>query len=205
MSARHCERSATKEWVESERRPVILQTRQGNEMSALISGLIGAVVAVGLATLVQRRQKSAMTDGEGWKTLRSSWLLNGTFVACVAFTALISYFLLSGGSSRADAQAQNLYALALAIVFGLGAIYLGWTTYGRTIAWNDRELRVRTVAGRESVRSISDVQSIRKSDAHGDYRITFRDGSKLVFSAYMHGANELVAALPQNAIHPARR
>ena len=168
-------------------------------MSALISGLVGALVAVALAAVAQRSQKSALADGENWKALRSSWLLNGTFVACVAFTALITYFLLSGGSPRPDAQTQNLYALALAVAFGLGAIYLGWTTYGRSIAWNDKELRVRTVAGRETVRSISDVQSVRKSDARGDYRIKFRDGSTLVFSAYMHGANELVAALPKAA------
>ena len=168
-------------------------------MSAVISGLVGAVIAVALATLAQRKQRSAATDREGWKALRSSWLLNGTFVACVAFTALIAVFLLSGGSSRPDAPTQNLYALGLAVAFGLGAIYLGWTTYGRTIAWNDTELRVRMISGRETVRSISDVQSVSKSDARGDYRIMFRDGSKLVFSAYMHGAKELVASLPQNA------
>jgi hypothetical protein len=136
-------------------------------------------------------------DAEGWRVLRPGWFLHVTFVACVAFTGLIAYFLLSGGSSRSDAEMQNLYAAALGAAFGLGALYVGWTSYGRAIAWKEDRLRVRTVFGRDFARPFSDVRSIKKSEARGDYRIKFLDRSTLTFSAYLHGAQELAEQLPE--------
>lgn len=119
----------------------------GNQMSAVISGLVGGAVAVALLAVARGNQRSGSLGADGWRLLRAGWLLHGTFVACVAFAALIAVFLLSGGSSRADSEAQNLYAVALGLGFGLAALYVGWTTYGRTIAWKDHELRVRTIFG----------------------------------------------------------
>ena len=164
-------------------------------MSAVISGLVGGAVAVALAAVAQRNQRSARTSADGWRVLRPSWFLHGTFLGCAAFAALIAYFLLSGGSSRADANTQNFYAVILGVGFGLCALYVGWTTYGRAIAWNDNQLRVRTIFGSEFVRPFSDVAAIKKREARGDYRIEFLDRTALVFSAYLHGAQEMVEHL----------
>jgi hypothetical protein len=168
-------------------------------MSAVISGLLGGAVAAVLAALAQRSQRAARMTEDGWRVLRPGWFIHATFVGCVALSSLITFSLITGGSTRSDAQTQNLYALALAIAFGLGALYVAWTSYARTLAWKGNDLRFRTITGRDEVRGISHVRSIRKSDARGDYRICFLDGSKLVFSAYLHGARELVEQLRQSA------
>jgi hypothetical protein len=164
-------------------------------MSAVVNGLIGGAVAVVLAAVAQRGQRSARIGADGWRLLRPSWLLHGTFFGCSAFASFITGILLSGGSSRPNADTQNLYAVALGAGFGLCALYVGWTTYGRTVAWKGKELRVRTAFGRESVRRFSDVRSIKKSESRGDYRVSFLDGSTLGFSAYLHGAQELAERL----------
>jgi hypothetical protein len=124
-------------------------------------------------------------------------LLHGTFVGSVIFTGLMAYLLLSRGSPRPDAETQNLYFFALAISFGCGAVYIGSIAYGRTIAWKGNQLRVRTLAGRETLRFISDVRYVKKRDLLSDFRIEFKDGSTLTFSPYLSGATELVQRLPQ--------
>ena len=167
--------------------------------SAVISGLSGGAVAVALAAAAERGQGLARRGADGWRALRPSWFAHVAFVGCAAITALIAHFLLKGGSTRPDAHTQNLYALGLAIAFGFGAVYVGWTVYGRVIAWKDDELRVRTVLGRETVQPIANVGSLKKSDALGEYRIRFLDGSTLRFSAYLHGAHELAQRLLQRA------
>jgi hypothetical protein len=168
-------------------------------MSAIVSGLFGAVVAFALVTIAERRQKSATTLHDGWKALRPGWLINGAIVGCTAFAALMGYFLLSGGSSRPDAATQNGYAVLLLTASVAGAAYIAWTTYGRTVMWKGNELRVRSLSGCETVQRISDVTSARKSEMLGEYRVRFRDGKRLWFSAHLHGANELVAKLPCSA------
>lgn len=171
----------------------------GASMSAIVSGLIGAAVAVALATLAERKLKPAQANAEGWQTLRPGWLVNATFVATTAFAALMAFYLLSGGSSLPDADTQNFYALLLAVVSGIAAIYLAWTTYGRTVMWKGTELRVRTCVGRDTTRPLADVSSVAKNEALGDYRLTFCDGGTLRVSAYMHGVNDLLSRIPKRA------
>jgi len=168
-------------------------------MSALISGLVGGLVATALVTIAQRRQRSARLTADGWRALRPGWLLHGTFVGCLVLSGLTAYVLLSGGSPRSDAETQNLSAFALAIGFGCGTLYIASTVYGRTIAWKDNQLRVRSLAGRETSWLISDVRSVEKRDFLGDFRIGFKDGSTLTFSTYLTGAQELVELLPVDA------
>jgi hypothetical protein len=174
--------------------------QKGEAMSAVVSGLIGAVVAFALVSLAERTQRSATAGLEGWKALRAGWLLNGTLIGAAALAALTGFFLLSGGSSRPDAATQNGFAALLFAAFTAGALYLAWTTWGRTIMWKDDELRVRSLWGGESLKRISDASKAERSELRGEYRITFRDGSRLRFSAHMHGADDLVAQLPRRAL-----
>lgn len=168
-------------------------------MSAVVSGLVGAVVAFALVTISERKQRSATTTQDGWQALRPGWLLSGTVVGCGALAAFMGYFLLSGGSSRSDAATQNNLALLMLTVFTAGALYVAWTTYGRTVAWKADELRVRAVFGQETVRHFADIVAVSKSEMRGEYRVSFRDGSHLWLSAHLHGVNELVAKLPREA------
>jgi hypothetical protein len=168
-------------------------------MSAVVSGLIGAVAALALGALAERTQRSAKRLLDGWHALRPSWLVHGCMVLCIGFVGLISYFLLRGGSSRPDATTQNLVASLLLAGAAWGAIYVGWTSYFRTIMWKGNELRVRTIIGREIVQRFSDVTKVTSRDMRGEYCVTFRDGSRLCFSEYMHGAKDLTVRLPKRA------
>lgn len=168
-------------------------------MSAVMSGLIGGLIASGLVTLAARTQKSAAKSHGGWRVLRAGWLINGLIICSIALAALMAYFLLSGGSTLPDASSQNGYAVLLFAAFTACAFCMAWTGYGRTIMWKGYDLQTRAVARKAITRRLSDVTNVRKSEMLGTYRITFRDGSGLWFSAYMHGANELLAKLPRRA------
>lgn len=168
-------------------------------MRAVLIGLIAGIVAFALVSLAERTQRSAAATPDGWKRLRAGWLINGTIVAVTALAALIAVFLLSGGSTLPDAARQNGFAILLLAAFAASASYTAWATYGRTIAWKGDALLVRSLSGSESLKRISDIIKVKKSEMRGEYRITFRDGLKLWFSAHMHGANELLARLPRRA------
>ena len=165
-------------------------------MSAVVIGLVGGAIALGLITLAQRRQKSAAIAKDGWKALRSGWLVNGCIIGTAALAAFFGYFLLNGGSALPDAQTQNGIAAVFLAVSASYVLYMAWMVFGRTIMWKGRELRVCTVTGKEATRQIADVTHIAKLEFLGEYRLTFRDKSTLRFSAHLSGANELVERLP---------
>ena len=144
-------------------------------------------MATVLSLLFERKRTPAPISSEGWRTLRPSWTLRLVFSACIALTALIVFFLLSGGSTRPDAVTQDLSACALAAFFGLGAAYLWWMMYGYMYAWKGDELRIRGILGREIFHPLSGICSIKRRDNLGDYKIEFSDGSRLSFSAYLLG------------------
>jgi hypothetical protein len=161
--------------------------------------LIGGLMAFALVTLAVRNQAGARRNPDGWNILWPSWLLNGLIVASSALALLMAWDLVEGGSTRPDARAQNGYALLLLIASAAAAAYFAWTSYGRTIMWREDELRVRSRLGTEVTRNISDICSVGKSETLGEYRLTFRDGSTLRISTFLHGAAELAARLPGKA------
>lgn len=173
-------------------------------MSPLLSGLAGAIIAFALVTLAERRQRAGFGGADGWTVLRPGWLIKFAVLLCTMLTVLIGYFFWGGGSTRADAATQNLYALSLLLVFGAGAIYLLWTSYARTVAWKGDELRVRQAFAGETVQRFSDVASAEKNDARGEYRLMFRDGSTLGVSVYFEGARELIEQLPPDVVREQR-
>jgi hypothetical protein len=169
-------------------------------MSPLLSGLVGAIIAYALVTLAERRHWAGYRGSDGWTVLRPGALIKFAILLCAVLTALIGYFFWSGGSTRADAATQDLYALSLLFVFAAGAVYLLWISYARTVAWKDDELRIRRAFSGETVQRFSDVASAEKSDSRGEYRLRFRDGSALGFSVYFDGARELIDQLPEGVV-----
>jgi hypothetical protein len=168
-------------------------------MTALFTGLIGAHVAAALVTVAERRQGPAQKNAEGWKVLRPGWLVIFFLVISAGLAALMSYIVLFVGSSLPDAKTQMAAGLIIVVVCWFACIHYGWTSYGRTVMWKGNELRVRTIFGRERMRRIPDVSRVSKSEALGEYKLTFKDGSALRLSAYSHGAKELVKRLPKRA------
>lgn len=166
-------------------------------MSGVTSGLIGAVVAIGLIALAERTQKSATLSSHGWKILKAGWFLNGIIVGGAAMAMLPAGVLLSGGSSLPDAASQNTAAALLCAALLAMTLYVAWIVHGQTIMWKGDKLRVRRIWGGTMLQRTCNVMSVRKSEACGEYRIAFRDGAALRFSAHMHGARELAAWLPR--------
>lgn len=164
-------------------------------MSALVSGLIGGVVAASLGYLSHARQKAARVDKNGWKGLYPGWLLHGTLGGCTAFVVLMIWLLANGGSTRPDAGEQNLYAIGLALFFASASLYVGWFNYGRSVKWRANEIWVRNAFGREAVYSISDIRSVTINDVSGTYRLKFKNGFVLAVSTYLNGTKELVSVV----------
>jgi len=164
-------------------------------MRVLFSGVGGALAAAILVAWSERRLKPARLDGDGWRTLRAGWLLNGTILGCAATTAATLAFLVSGGSSRPDAAEQNAAAIGLTLAFGAMTLWTAWMAHGRTIAWRGDALRVCAITGGETMWRLSQVSSVRKREASGEYHVLFRDGSRLRFSVHLSGAQQLVALL----------
>lgn len=171
-------------------------------MSSVISGLIGAAVATGLALLAERGRKKATRDRAGWKSLRAGWFIHVIFIGCMAFAAFWAFFLLNGGSARGDAEKQNLLAIGLLVASGLGTLYGGWSAYGRTISWKDEKIRIKNILGRERLHLLADIRQIEETASGGAYIIKFKDGSRLKFSKYMHGIPEFLRPLPPTKFRP---
>ena len=166
-------------------------------MRSLIIGLFAGLVTLWLSELAVRTQQPAATTADGWKRLRPGWFLHGILIGAAGLGALMAWFLLSGGSSRTDAELQNAFAFGIAAVFAGAALHIAWTVHGRTIEWKDDVLRVRTRLGRDIEHRMFEVRWVTRSVARGEYKLTLADGSTLHLSAYLHGSNELVAKLPR--------
>jgi hypothetical protein len=173
-------------------------------MTPVLTGLIGAVTAYLLVTLAERAQRAGLARSDGWTVLTPGWFIKFAILLCAGLAALIAWFFATGGSTRADASTQNLYAAGMLAVFSAGAVYVAWAAYARTIAWRDAELRVRKAFAGEVAHRLSDVTAAERIDARSEYRLTFRDGSNLTVSVYLYGASELIDRLPPGIVREKR-
>ena len=168
-------------------------------MSAIVSGLIGAVAAFALVKLAERTQKSATRQLDGWRALRPSWFIHGSMFLFIGLAVVISYLLLNERSNRPEASIPNLIACLLLAGAVWGAIYVGRVNYFRTIFWKGNELHIRPIFGHEIGHRFSDVAKVTNSELSGGYLVIFRDGSRFWFSEHMHGAKDLASRLPKRA------
>ncbi|GMN04175.1 hypothetical protein MTsPCn3_29060 [Erythrobacter sp. MTPC3] len=167
-------------------------------MNPWINGLIGGAIAAVLCYFALRNQRNARVSSDGWKTLCPSFFVHAIFILGVALTSLFAYIVFSGGSSSPDADTQNLYLVGLLTVFAGMMIYLWWTAYAQTIAWKGRSLRVRRALGKDRHWDFSEIRSFKESDFSGDCWIQFSDGSRVIFSTYLHGSQQLLERLPKS-------
>lgn len=164
-------------------------------MSALISGLVAAIIVAALDSLFRRNKKNATVTPNGWNALTPGSMINVGLLCSIAGAALAAGFLIVGGSGRPDAAIQNALAIVFIVIFLAAGFYIFWQSYGRTIMWKGNALRVRSMFRKEEERRFSDVTQVKENVTMQEYRVTFRDGSRLRFSAYLRGADEFVAKL----------
>lgn len=164
-------------------------------MSAIISGLIGGLVATALGAAALRSQKSDPADHSGWKSLRPGWYLHFALLGCLAFVVAITYFFAIGGSARPDAKDQNFYALLLMLGFGAGGVWVLWAGYLRTIAWRGNNIRLSAPFRRDAYYRFSDVVGVSDSFDGAECKLHFTDGQILRVSVYFLGFHDFMDEL----------
>lgn len=165
----------------------------------IVTGLIGGAVAAGLGFYLRARPARAVRKADGWLELRPRPVLHVGVLLGALMTALPAWMLLSGGSQRADAAEQNMWAAVLAIGFGVMTIYLAWITHGVRIGFRGGRLRVRSLFGTQEY-GFHDILACRKSALTGEFVVTLRGGRRLRFSEYFSGVAELEESLAQHGI-----
>ncbi len=164
-------------------------------MSAIVSGLIGGLIATGLGTLALRTQKSARADRNGWKRLRPGWFMHATLGGCVAFVLVMIYVFAQGGSARADAEEQNFAALLILLAFGAAGSWVFWFGYLHRIAWKGDKIRCRSPFRGDAFFRFSEVTLVDSNADHSEVKLVFADARKLRVSTYFHGFNDFMEAL----------
>lgn len=166
-------------------------------MSGIISGLIGGAAAVALIVYARRTQLRATISHDGTRRLRAGWLMHMIFAISLVFTGLMVCFFVGGGSSLADADTRNIAAAFIGFASAACAASVGWSAYGRIISWTNTILCVVDIFGRQSRYSINSVQSIEECTVSGEYSLVFNDGSRVRFSTYLHGSDQLASFIAQ--------
>ena len=163
-------------------------------MSAIVHGIMGGAAATALAALSLASQRDVRANRSGWKRLRPNWLIHFALIGCIAFVALISFFFLTGGSARRDAEEQNFYALLLMIAFGVGGLWTLTAGYLRHVEWKGETILVRLL-GRERRFAFSDFVAVRNGLDGSELKFITADGRVFRVGQYFHGSNQLFCAL----------
>lgn len=164
-------------------------------MSALISGLIGGAIAGGLGALALRTQSDARITREGWKRLRPNWLMHFALVGCFAFVGAMGYFFWLGGSARADADKQNLWALLLLLAFAAGGIWTLFAAYLRRVEWVRGTIRVRMPWVPDRHYAFDDIVEVAPNIDGSQFKLIMRGGEIVRLNTYAHGFKELLMAI----------
>lgn len=165
----------------------------------VLTGLIGGAVAAGLGFYLRARPARAAQNLDGWFELRPRPVLHGALALGALMTALPTWILLTGGSTRPDAAEQNLWASVLLIGFGLMTVYLAWLTYGVRTSFHDGRLRVRSPLGTRDY-PYADIVGLRKSVLTDELVVMLRGGRRLRFSHYFSGLDEFEESLVQSGV-----
>ena len=158
----------------------------------LLPGLLGGLIAVLLAAVAIRGRRSAGIGRDGFRSLRPGWYLHLALVGCFVMCAVIALFFLGGGSARADADRQHLYAGALGIVFAAAGLWVLWGGYLRQVSWAGDHLRVTAPGRADQLYRFSQLREIGHGLDRADLKLQFEDGRVLRVSGYCHGFDEFM-------------
>ena len=167
-------------------------------MAGIVAGL---AIGLFLGLLGYFRRKSvgpAKRRKDGWRALRPRWVVR---VMLAAIILLIGYALVGGfwqGSVRPGSGPQYVAAMVtFALTTGLAALIV-WPLWSRTICWNETELRMRPLIGKDSGGRFADIGLVRYASRKGRYTIVFLNGQRVEFTDIMHGSRELLDRLPKH-------
>jgi hypothetical protein len=163
-------------------------------MSAIVHGIIGGAIATALAAASLATQRPVEADRSGWKRLRPNWYIHFALIGCILFVAAISFFFLSGGSARRDAEEQNFYAFLLMVAFGAGGFWTLCAGYLRRVEWQGETIRIRFF-GSEHRFHFADFVEVRDGLDGSELKFLTADGRVFRVSQYFHGSKQLFRAL----------
>ena len=163
-------------------------------MSAVVHGIIGGAIATALAAASLATQRHVVADRTGWKRLRPSWYIHTALVGCILFVAAISFFFLTGGSARRDADEQNFYAFLLMLAFGAGGVWTLCAGYLRRVEWQGETIRV-SLFGKTQFYRFGDFVEVRDGFDGSELKFFTADGRVFRVSQYFHGSKQLIRAL----------
>lgn len=138
--------------------------------------------------------KPVASDDQGWIALRPGWLLNGLFAGCLILVLLMA-FALANITSRADWREQITPLVCMILGFGVGAIYIGRISYGRTVKWNGDSIVIAPRFGETKSYAWESVQAVTTNSFTGEHIIVFECGDKLRVPTMMKGVNQLARQL----------
>jgi len=163
-------------------------------MSAVVHGIIGGAVATALAAASLATQRQVQADRAGWKRLRPGWYIHIALIGCILFVAAISFFFLTGGSARRDAEEQNFYAFLLMSAFAAGGIWTLCAGYLRRVEWRDGHIRV-TLLGMKREFRFGEFVAVQDGIDGSELKFLTADGRVFRVSQYFHGSNQLFRAI----------
>jgi hypothetical protein len=149
-----------------------------SSMTAIISGLIGGIVAVAVTTWIARRAGSAVVPGQ----LRFGPFIWVLAVACLAF-ALFPLLHTVFWNDGEDHWAKAL----LFVGFGLGAVYcFGEAAFVRG-TFDEKGIVFSTPWTGLKREKWEDLQYLELNAWCNWYTLTFRSGSRIRLSCYLSG------------------
>lgn len=161
-------------------------------MSAVVSGLLGGVIAAALTAYIAKRVGRSGPPGE-LRFGASLWILAA---ACLAFAILPIVMTLFLGHDK-----EFWAKVGLFVGFFLGAVYcFGEAAFVRGRYDNDGIEFYSPWTGHKSAKW-DDLESVRLNDWCGWYTLTFRSGKKVRLSRFLIGhRSALDAANKQEAL-----
>lgn len=143
--------------------------------------------------------------GDGrWYTLEREAEVRLTAFLCALAVLACGYVEATQVAAGAWTVEEMFIASGFSGFFLLGAICLGWASYGRSYRWNALWIEVKPVLRPPVSHALADIDFIDEREGTRMCEIGFQNGAVLRFSTRMKGAPALIAAA-QAAWAPRRR
>ena len=160
----------------------------------IILGLTHAAAAFALVQVLRSRR----TINSGWRNVGPSGMHWFCFAGVWAISGFISWIWVFVGSSRADADTQMLWALALALFFAAGAAWGGLhvASLRRTsLRWRGAQIRWE-MKGASHAEEMTNITRAKRRPS-GALRLTFADGSRLDLDIHARNADAFLASISE--------
>lgn len=161
-------------------------------MSAILSGLIGGAIAVGLTTYVAKRVGKASVPGQ----LRFGLFMWILAAGCLVFALLPVVATMLGNDKEFWAK------VGLSVGFGVAAFYCFAEAAFVRGSFDREGISYSTPWTGSKNETWKDLESVVLNDWAGWHTLTFKSGRKIRLSRYLGGhLSALECALPTPSLH----